>query len=84
MRLDTIPGKMGQAIALCRKLGFIQIAACYPPPVKETLFLELVLHSAADVSARHIAGWQAQISNNPQRVRWNSHVGITHKQWGSV
>lgn len=41
MRLDTVPGKMDRAIALYRELGFREIAAYYPTPVRETLFMEL-------------------------------------------
>lgn len=43
MRLDTIQGKMDRAIELYRRLGFREIPAYYPSPVKETLFLELEL-----------------------------------------
>jgi ribosomal protein S18 acetylase RimI-like enzyme len=50
MRLDTVPGKMDSAIALYRELGFRQIDAYYPTPVRETLFLELELTAAASVT----------------------------------
>lgn len=43
MRLDTIQGKMDHAIALYRELGFKEVPAYYTSPVKETLFLELLL-----------------------------------------
>jgi GNAT superfamily N-acetyltransferase len=43
MRLDTIQGKMDQAIALYRALGFREIPAYYATPVRETLFMELEL-----------------------------------------
>lgn len=41
MRLDTIRGKMDQAIALYRQLGFVEIPPYYETPVRETLFMEL-------------------------------------------
>src|SRR5260370_23505950 len=46
MRLDTIQGIMNSAIRLYRELGFREIPAYYPTPVRETLFMELhlVLH----------------------------------------
>src|SRR5579864_2359662 len=47
MRLDTIQGKMDRAIELYRQLGFREIPAYYPSPVRETLFLELELTPAA-------------------------------------
>src|SRR5215470_544995 len=43
MRLDTIPGRMDAAIALYRRLGFVEVAPYYDSPVKETLFMELRL-----------------------------------------
>ena len=43
MRLDTIPGRMDQAIALYRSIGFKEIDPYYETPVGETLFMELVL-----------------------------------------
>jgi GNAT superfamily N-acetyltransferase len=43
MRLDTIPGKMDQAIALYHALGFHEIPAYYATPVRGTLFMELEL-----------------------------------------
>jgi len=52
MRLDTVPGKMDQAISLYRELGFQQIRPYYSTPVENTLFMELNLK--ADASAgRH-------------------------------
>lgn len=45
MRLDTVPGKMGRAIALYRQLGFREIAPYYGTPVEHTLFMELTLSS---------------------------------------
>ena len=47
MRLDTIQGKMDQAISLYRRLGFVEIAPYYETPVRETLFLELTLTGSA-------------------------------------
>jgi putative acetyltransferase len=43
MRLDTVPGKMDQAIALYRELGFKEMAPYYNSPVDKTLFMELML-----------------------------------------
>ena len=43
MRLDTIPGKMDQAIAMYRLLGFSETVPYYNTPVGETLFMERVL-----------------------------------------
>jgi putative acetyltransferase len=43
MRLDTLPGKMDQAIAMYRKLGFRNIPSYYNNPVEGAVFMELVL-----------------------------------------
>lgn len=43
MRLDTLPGKMDQAIAMYRRLGFKNIEPYYSNPVKDAAFMELEL-----------------------------------------
>ena len=43
MLLDTLPGKMDQAIALYRSFGFREIAPYYHNPVEGALFMELRL-----------------------------------------
>jgi GNAT superfamily N-acetyltransferase len=52
MRLDTIPGKMGQAIAMYRELGFVETVPYYNTPVGETVFMELALSSATGGETR--------------------------------
>lgn len=49
MRLDTVPNKMDEAIALYHRLGFRAIAPYYPSPVERTLFMELELASSSEV-----------------------------------
>ena len=43
IRLDTLPGKMDQAIAMYRVLGFKDIAPYYNNPVAGAAFMELKL-----------------------------------------
>ncbi|MEP6922159.1 MAG: GNAT family N-acetyltransferase [bacterium] len=43
MRLDTLPGKMDQAITMYRALGFREIAPYYNNPVVGAAFMELML-----------------------------------------
>jgi putative acetyltransferase len=43
LRLDTLPGKMDQAIAMYRSFGFQEIAPYYKNPVASASFMELVL-----------------------------------------
>jgi putative acetyltransferase len=43
MRLDTLPGKMAQAIVLYRSLGFKDIAPYYDNPFEDVAYMELDL-----------------------------------------
>ncbi len=50
MRLDTLPGKMDQAIAMYRTLGFRNIPSYYNNPVEGAVFIELVLDTEPPAS----------------------------------
>ena len=41
--LDTLPGRMDEAIALYRRLGFTEIAPYYDNPVEGAIFMEIRL-----------------------------------------
>ena len=43
LRLDTLPGRMDQAIAMYRTFGFQEISAYYQNPVADATFMELSL-----------------------------------------
>jgi len=43
MRLDTLPGKMDQALAMYRRFGFREIDPYYENPVEGATFMELTL-----------------------------------------
>lgn len=43
MRLDTLPGKMDQALAMYRRFGFLEIQPYYENPVEGATFMELSL-----------------------------------------
>lgn len=43
LRLDTLPGKMDQAIAMYRSFGFQEIEPYYKNPVADATFMELLL-----------------------------------------
>jgi len=44
LRLDTLPGKMDQAIRMYRALGFKDIERYYDNPYGETAYMELLLN----------------------------------------
>lgn len=43
LRLDTIAGKMRQALSLYRSMGFVEIPPYYASPIPDTAYMELVL-----------------------------------------
>jgi ribosomal protein S18 acetylase RimI-like enzyme len=43
LRLDTIGGKMRQALSLYRSMGFVDIPPYYASPIADTTYMELVL-----------------------------------------
>jgi len=43
LRLDTIGGKMIQALSLYRSMGFVEIPPYYASPIPDTAYMELVL-----------------------------------------
>ncbi|HYD04742.1 MAG TPA: GNAT family N-acetyltransferase [Reyranella sp.] len=43
LRLDTISGKMRQALSLYRSMGFVEIPPYYASPIPDTAYMELVL-----------------------------------------
>jgi ribosomal protein S18 acetylase RimI-like enzyme len=43
MRLDTVEPKMPNAVALYRRLGFVEIAPYCPNPIQGALYMELAL-----------------------------------------
>lgn len=45
MRLDTVPGKMDDAISLYRSFGFKEIEPYYDTPLNQTIFMELDLQN---------------------------------------
>lgn len=51
MRLDTLPGKMDQAIGLYRSLGFKDIAPYYDNPYEDVAYMELELGSGKRVDS---------------------------------
>jgi len=47
MRLDTIRGQMGEAVALYRQFGFYEIEAYRFNPIPDALYMELNLNHHA-------------------------------------
>lgn len=50
LRLDTLPGRMDQAIAMYRSLGFKDIERYYNNPYEAAAFMELLLDQGARVN----------------------------------
>jgi ribosomal protein S18 acetylase RimI-like enzyme len=48
LRLDTLPGKMDQAIAMYRSLGFKDIEPYYGNPYADAAFMELTLNEPTE------------------------------------
>lgn len=48
LRLDTLPGKMDQAIAMYRSLGFKDIERYYNNPYGDAAFMELTLNQGTE------------------------------------
>ena len=55
MRLDTLPPKMNDAIALYRSFGFKEIEPYYQNPVPGAMFMELKLNKIGSTSDSHPA-----------------------------
>ena len=58
MRLDTVPGEMSAAVAMYRKLGFVEIAPYCENPVAGATYLELDVRAWQATSAK-------QTTNSP-------------------
>jgi ribosomal protein S18 acetylase RimI-like enzyme len=43
LRLDTVEPRMGEAVAMYRKMGFREIAPYRPNPIEGALYMELTL-----------------------------------------
>src|SRR5215208_3728650 len=50
MRLDTLPGRMDQAIALYQSIGFLEIEPYYENPVADAKFMQLELAPKSGVT----------------------------------
>jgi len=54
MRLDTLPPKMDGAIAMYRRLGFVEIEPYYQNPVVGAIFMELDLRPFLSIKRRRV------------------------------